>query len=334
MNDDHKASGDTALQNAYLRVTDKWSLEDFEPGGPQIYDGRFQTEESAYDYARRWRDILKTSRQSGRASIKRPLAVDEPRRGKVDSMLTVQIHGLNLKSATFITNPDTPSKARTRGIDDALPKMGYPGGNPTDLIATSYHELASRRKLLGGMHKDAVDKAVAKRKEAISVEATATAPRPTVQSIRPSKLPPCEKSTHPAANASRNRTKAIVESEEHLLEPPSSDRVSEGDFSAWLAEIQGSLFLPLITGEHKNFVVDERFTGINQGRMHGTSAVKLLATLGIFDFPVFTLIGEGTCGIVTCAYCTEEEVTVIGQDQVRSSVCGHLAHILVYKLMN
>lgn len=62
------------------------------------------------------------------------------------------------------------------------------------------------------------------------------------------------------------------------------------------------LFLPIISAEHKKATNALFLTGVNQGRMYATAAVKFYAALGIYGLGVYTVISEGSILVVTVAY--------------------------------
>jgi hypothetical protein len=75
-----------------------------------------------------------------------------------------------------------------------------------------------------------------------------------------------------------------------------------------------SLQLPLLAIEHKKFTNDGyKPTGVIQGRFYAVAMVKFLAAIGIKRFPVFTLITEGSIGVLTCAFT---DAMVVEEDQV------------------
>lgn len=62
------------------------------------------------------------------------------------------------------------------------------------------------------------------------------------------------------------------------------------------------LDIPLLLAEYKKLSDDFSLKGVNQARMYGIATAKFLSVLGIEDFPVFTLVTEGSLGVVTCTH--------------------------------
>jgi hypothetical protein len=73
--------------------------------------------------------------------------------------------------------------------------------------------------------------------------------------------------------------------------------------------IDNHLHLPLLGEEHKHFHATKALSSVQQGRFFATTALKYLASLGIFNFPTFTLVTEGTQGIIICAFCIQEPLS-------------------------
>ncbi|EPQ57658.1 hypothetical protein GLOTRDRAFT_137917 [Gloeophyllum trabeum ATCC 11539] len=72
-----------------------------------------------------------------------------------------------------------------------------------------------------------------------------------------------------------------------------------------------SLFAPILLVEYKK--TDDKglhtAEGVKQSRMYTVAASKFLANLGIYDFPVFGLVTDGTLGAVSCTYTTDADTS-------------------------
>jgi len=92
------------------------------------------------------------------------------------------------------------------------------------------------------------------------------------------------------------------------------------DSSALIHETSGSyeMDLPLLLVDHSTKLAStDPVAGVNRMRMNAASTAKCLAALGVLDFPVFSLLTDGTLGVVTCTIAS----TLKTGGRIPSEVC-------------
>ena len=84
------------------------------------------------------------------------------------------------------------------------------------------------------------------------------------------------------------------------------------------------LDIPLLLVNHKaRLSYMDPAASVNLSRMNSTSAARLLGALGIYDFPVFSLLTEGTVGVVTSTFASRfKSGSKVSSQEVR--VCSLL----------
>ncbi|KAG7439379.1 uncharacterized protein BT62DRAFT_738837 [Guyanagaster necrorhizus] len=107
----------------------------------------------------------------------------------------------------------------------------------------------------------------------------------------------------------------IVNSDGNTPQPDTDDDEDAPDDKATNTNI---LLLPLLVQEYKKFLDNMQQNGVNQGRMDLIACIKFLSALGIHNFPVFSIITEGTLGTVCCAYMKDDKEGRIYEHNVRT----------------
>ncbi len=72
--------------------------------------------------------------------------------------------------------------------------------------------------------------------------------------------------------------------------------------------IVGALLFVLCINENKKFLDNARKNGVNQSRMDLVACLKFLAAVGITNFPVYSVITDGTLGTIVSAHMKDHNV--------------------------
>ncbi|KAK0452901.1 uncharacterized protein EV420DRAFT_1645423 [Desarmillaria tabescens] len=82
--------------------------------------------------------------------------------------------------------------------------------------------------------------------------------------------------------------------------------------------IIGALMFVLCINENKKFLDQHGKNGVNQSCMDLVACLKFLATVGITNFPVYSIITDGTLGTIVSAHMKDHVEGVIYEHNVRT----------------
>lgn len=212
------------------------------------------------------------------------LANFEPKTGKCDAVVRLSIPGVLAKQhvGRFITADFvqfSTSRISPKKIDTTAPPI-IP--RPTDV--QDFSDLMASSRLQAAI----VGPYASPRLSAESVAVALSQTQISDSELVSSALLPAGSSAAMSAPSPSSDT------------PPTTSPPNTGP--ATIIRRNDDLDFSILNVEYKKLLETIVVTGVNQGRLYGISFAKYLEALGIEGFPSFTLIVEGSIGVVTCAY--------------------------------